>query len=124
MNEKGFMFPVTLCILLLFTIFLSVQFNQYIIEKRFLIEIEHFERNQYYFLQSLQQIEKQLQEGSSATSGSFTYEKGAVTYSITSGGSNLLQITLRSKLDTTEEAMGIGYYNKDLKKLTKWLERN
>lgn len=124
MNEKGFMFPVTLCILLLFTIFLSVQFNQYIIEKRFLIEIEHFERNQYYFLQSLQQIEKQLQEGSSATSGSFTYENGAVTYSITSEGSNLLQITLRSKLDTTEEAMGIGYYNKDLKKLTKWLERN
>ncbi|WP_158318832.1 competence type IV pilus minor pilin ComGG [Robertmurraya kyonggiensis] len=124
MNEKGFMFPVTLCILLLFTIFLSVQLNQYVIEKRSLIEIEHFERNQYYFLQSLQQVEKQLQEGSSETLGSFTYEKGLVTYSITSGGSNLLQITLRSKFDTTEEAMGIGYYNKELKKLTKWLERN
>lgn len=124
MNEKGFMFPVTICILLLFTIFLSVQFNQYVIEKRFLVEIQYFERNQYYFLQSLQKVEKKLQDGNVGTSGSFVYEKGMVTYSIASAGANLLQITLRTKFDKEEEAMGMGYYNTELKKLTKWVERN
>lgn len=124
MNEKGFMFPVTLCVLLLFSLFLSVHFNQYLSEKRFMIEVEHFERNQFYFLQSLKKVERLLQEDGYASAGSFFYEKGTVTYSIASSGNDRLQINFRLNTDTQTDLTAMSYYDTELQQMVKWVERN
>lgn len=124
MNERGFMFPVTLCILLIFITFLSVHFNQYISEKRYLIELEDFERNQYYFLQSLKKVEHQLSEGVPVPNGTFLYQEGTVTYSTSEMGTNLLQITFRLHTETQTDLTAMSYYDLDLQKMTKWIERN
>lgn len=124
MNERGFMFPVTLCILLIFITFLSVHFNQYISEKRYLIELEDFERNQYYFLQSLKKVEHQLREGVPAPNGTFIYQEGTVTFSTSEMGTNQLQITFRLHTEAQTDLTAMSYYDLDLQKMTKWIERN
>lgn len=124
MNERGFMFPVTLCILLIFITFLSVHFNQYISEKRYLIELEDFERNQYYFLQSLKKVEHQLSEGVPAPNGTFIYQEGTVTVSTSEMGTNQLQITFRLHTEAQTDLTAMSYYDLDLQKMTKWIERN
>jgi hypothetical protein len=124
MNEKGFMFPVSLCILLLFSIFLTVHFHQYMMERGYLTEVEQFERNQFYFLQSLKKVERLMREESFDYTGSFVYEKGTVTYKITELGESLFQI--KFDLTTTHQsgATGTGFYDADLQKMIKWIERN
>lgn len=124
MNEKGFMFPVTLCILLLFSIFLTVHFHHYVTEKSFLMELEHFERNQFYFLQSLKKIERQLNEEVFDEEGTFIYEKGTVTYTTIEMGENIIRINFRLDTDTQTGLTAMCYYDTDKKKMMKWIERN
>ncbi|MDQ0156406.1 competence type IV pilus minor pilin ComGG [Robertmurraya andreesenii] len=124
MNEKGFMFPVTLCILLIFMTFLSIHFNQYISEKRYLLEIEDFERNQFYFLLSMKKVESQLQEGLLTSKGNFIYEEGTVSYSISKIATDLFQITYRLNTDEQTDLVAMSYYDTNVQKMVKWLERN
>lgn len=124
MNEKGFMFPVTLCILLLFSVFLMVHFNQYVSEKRLLVEIEQFERNQFYFLQSLKRLERELEAEDPNLSGSFTYERAVVSYNVVEKQVDLFQISLQLTTDSQAVLLGVGYYDKKLQKISKWIERN
>jgi hypothetical protein len=124
MNEKGFMFPVTLCILLLFSAFLMVHFNQYVSEKRLLAEVEQFERNQFYFLQSLKRLEKELQAEETNLSGSYTYERAVVSYHVVEKQVDLFQISLQLTTESQAVLLGVGYYDKKLQKISKWIERN
>lgn len=124
MNEKGFMFPVTLCILLLFSVFLSVQFNQYVIEKKHKIELEQFEKNQYYFLQSLKKVELLLSQEIYEPNGSFMYEGATVTYSVIDLGTNILQISFRLTTDSDLQTTATANFDKESQKISKWVERN
>lgn len=124
LNEKGFMFPVTLCILLLFSTFLSVHFNQYISDKRFLTEVEHFERNQYYFLQSLKKVENLLMMDEPYEDGAFVYEKGTVNYHIINIGEELLQINFRLNTEAQTDLTAMCYFDTKAQKVIKWIERN
>ncbi len=124
MNEKGFMFPVTLCILLIFMTFLSIHFNQYISEKRYLLEVEDFERNQFYFLQSMKKVESQLQEGLLTSKGTLIYEEGTVSYSMSKIATDLFQITYRLNTDEQTDLVAMSYYDTNVQKMVKWLERN
>lgn len=124
MNEKGFLFPVTLCILLLFSIFLLVHFNQYVTEKRLLLEVEEFERNQFYFLQSLVKIESELAGGEYDAAGTYRYERGDVSFTVMETDTNLYQITFQLTTEHQNALSGIGYYDPNLQKIIKWVERN
>lgn len=124
MNEKGFLFPVTLCILLLFSIFLLVHFNQYVTEKRLLLEVEEFERNQFYFLQSLVKIESELAGGEYDVAGTYRYERGDVSFTVMETDTNLYQITFQLITEHQNALSGIGYYDPSLQKIIKWVERN
>lgn len=128
MNERGFIYPVTLCLLLLFSTFLSIQFHQYISDKRFLKEIETFERNQFYFLQSIKRIEKNLNEITEETEeiqrfqGKFLYDNGVVTYTIEESGTNFVKVILRVRDESGSEVDGFGYYDKEFKQMVQWEE--
>lgn len=124
MNEKGFMFPVTLCILLLFSIFLTVHFHQYVTDKSYLKELEHFERNQFYFLQSLKKVERQLNEEVFDEEGTFIYEEGTVSYTTIAIGENVVQITFRLNTDKQTDLTAMCIYDTNRKKMMKWIERN
>lgn len=124
MNEKGFMFPVTLCVLLLFSLFLSLHFNLYLSEKRSSIEIEHFERNQFYFLQALKKVEQLLLEEGYPLTDIFFYEKGTVTYSVSELEPELLQITYRLNTEVHTDLLAMSYYDTALQRTIKWVERN
>ncbi|WP_077213954.1 competence type IV pilus minor pilin ComGG [Bacillus dakarensis] len=124
MNEKGFMYPVTLCILMLFSIFLAVQFNQYLAEKKLLQEISHLERNQSYFLQSLIKVEKLLINGNVGTSGKIYFEEGTVTYEIQPINAYMLQIIFNLKVvDNDSILTGFGYFDLEYMKMISWAER-
>lgn len=124
LNEKGFMFPVTLCIFLLFSIFLTVHVNQYIADKKYLIEVENFERNQFYFLQSLKKVESLLILDSLNEEGSFIYERGKVDYKIVDMGEGQLRINFRLNTDEQTDLTATGYFDRNLQKVSKWIERN
>lgn len=124
-NIKGFAYPVTLCILTLFTILLSFQFTQLVMDKRFCEEVAQYEKNNYYFLLALKETEKRLQESGEEyeRKGEIVYKDGTVSYSIVEAGNNLLQITYRLNLPPRTEVNGLGYYNKKLGKMVNWFEK-
>lgn len=122
MNEKGFMYPVTLCILILFSIFLQVHFNHFVIEKRFSLEIEQFEKNQMHFIQSIKKVEVLLNEETYDLAGRIIYEDGTVLYTIEEIGTNLLQITFRLQVESRRDVTGLAFYDTDLRKMIKWVE--
>ncbi|MDF1507602.1 competence type IV pilus minor pilin ComGG [Robertmurraya sp. DFI.2.37] len=125
MNARGFTFPVTLCILLLFSSFLAVHFQQYVMEKRFQFELAEFERNQFMFLQSLKKVETLLStEEQFKKTGQFHYENGTVTYQIEELGPGQLQISFRLFTSSQGELTGVGYFDQELQKMVKWTERN
>lgn len=124
LNEKGFMFPLTLCIILLFTLFISINTNHFLAEKRFSIEIEKFQRNQFYFLQSLMKLEQILKEEGDITSGIFYYDKGTLTYTAIEEESSIRRVDLRLRTVENGQLTGIAYFDVEYGKLTKWVERN
>lgn len=124
MNEKGFMYPVTLCILVLFSMFLAVQFNQYLSEKKLVQEIRQLERNQYYFLHSLIKVERLLIDGNVGTSGKIHFDEGTVTYEVQTINSYMLQIIFNLKVvDNDTVLTGFGYFDLEHKKMISWMER-
>lgn len=124
-NDKGFSYPVTLCILTLFTLLLSFQFTQLVMNKRFYEEVAQYEKNSYYFLLALQETEKRLQGTGDEyeKTGVIVYEDGSVSYNIVEAGKDLLQITYRLYLPSRAEVDGLGYYDKQLKKMVNWFEK-
>jgi competence protein ComGG len=123
MNEKGFMYPVTLCILMLMSIFLTLHFNQYITEKKILKEVEQNERRHSYFLQSLKEVEQLVREDNYAATGSLVFKEGIVFYSIESSKESLLQITFRYDSPQGKSTIGVAYFDKELGQMTKWIEK-
>lgn len=122
MNEKGFMYPVTLCILILFLIFLQVHFNHYVIEKRISTEIEQFEKNQMHFIQSFKKVEATLNQDAYELVGRIIYKDGTVYYTIEEIGTNLFQITFRLQVQSRRDVTGLAFYDRDLRKIIKWIE--
>lgn len=124
-NERGFAFPVTLCILMLFTIVLSFKASQLVIEKRFYKEIEQFEKNQFYFLTAIKKTEEYLSSSGEdyEKAGVFEFKDCTVSYHITQAESELLHITYSFILPGRAEVNGIAYYDRQIKKIVNWHEK-
>lgn len=93
-------------------------------ERRFVQEIELFEKNHFLFLQSLKKIESTLYEEDYPQTGSLTYESGNVHYEINEFGVDLVQVILKLRLGTETEATAFAYYDTERQKMIKWVERN
>lgn len=76
-------------------------------------------------LATVKKIEKQLQSGESMqTAGKYTYLYGTMDYQIDPPSGNLQKITFTLHLNTGETGQGFGYYDQNLKKMSKWVEKN
>lgn len=123
MGERGFIYPVTLVIFTLFSLFLFIEWNQYVTEKKFADDMKYHEKKEFYFLQSLKKLETILMEETFPIEGIFQYKDGIVSYKVDEIGEALLQVTLYVEIESREKTMGLGYFDRDLKKIIKWIEK-
>ncbi|PLR99922.1 competence type IV pilus minor pilin ComGG [Bacillus sp. T33-2] len=126
MNEKGFTYPVSICLLMFFSFTLVINLQQYVTEKRFNKETETILKQEYYMMGAVRQVERLLKDGTlqGSSGGTIQYRTGEVIYEIKPLTASTDQITFRLKLDTNEESIGFANYDKEMKKMTKWVERN
>lgn len=123
-NQKGFTYPITLCMLLLFSSLILIYTQQYLNEKKMAHESKTILNEEFYFLSSVRKIENQLRNGEPINnSGILSFKEGKVDYIKEDLGVSL-KITFTITLNTGEKAIGFGYYDKNLKKLIKWVEKN
>ncbi|AGK54879.1 competence type IV pilus minor pilin ComGG [Bacillus sp. 1NLA3E] len=123
-NQKGFTYPLSLCMLLLFSTFVLLHTQLYLNEKKLAHETETILNQEYYLLSSVRKIESQLRNGEPINnSGVLSFREGKVDYIKEDLGVSL-KITFTMTLNTGEKSIGFGYYDKNLKKMIKWVEKN
>jgi hypothetical protein len=123
-NQGGFMYPISLCLLLIFSTFLVIYTEQYINEKKISRESETILIQEYYFLHSIRMFEKQLQNSENiSNSGRLLLQEGQVDFTKEDLGSSF-KITLTITLNTGVKAFGYALYDKNAKKMINWIETN
>ncbi|CAM3734903.1 competence type IV pilus minor pilin ComGG [Cytobacillus oceanisediminis] len=124
-NEKGFVYPLTFTIIFAAFFLLTIQLEQYISEKRLTEEAETVLKQEYYLLNSLKRTEILLKEKKEYDlSGSYSFAKGNVSYSMSPLAASLYQITFKTKVGSDSEITTYAYYDIDLEKVIKWIEKN
>ncbi|MCM2531677.1 ComGG family competence protein [Neobacillus pocheonensis] len=121
-TEKGFTYPLTLCVLILFLLFFSFHVEQLLTERKMAHETATILLEDYYFLSTVKKIEKMYQSTGIQTKGTFKYSNGIMDYQAETliGTSQKVNFTLR--LNTGETIIGSGYFDTKLKRMIKWVE--
>jgi hypothetical protein len=124
-NEKGFTYPVVLMLIVLFCLYLSFQIQFYLSEKRLYQESTYILKQEYYMHTTVKRVEKLLQNNLvTVGTGQFVFNTNSANYRIEVYSTNLLKVTITIKLNTLIEVTSYAYYDKNLKKMIKWVERN
>jgi ComG operon protein 7 (ComGG) len=125
-NQKGFTYPLTLCLLILLSTALTIQIGQYIGEKRMLNETENILKQDYYFLSTIEWLQFQLALSDPiTTTGSLDYKDGQVSYTIVELSEKELEIKLALTMKQENGVIaGSAFYDKELGKIVKWDEVN
>ncbi len=124
-NEKAFTLPLTLSIVIVFILFLSLQVEQLLAERKMFQETKSIFEQEYYMLSSIKKIERQLQSGESVPSkGKMTYLFGNMEYQIDLPYGSTQKITLTLVLKSGAMAGGYAYYDNNTQKIIKWVEKN
>jgi hypothetical protein len=123
-NQKGFTYPLTLCLLILLSTILTIQMEQNLIEKRMLNETEYILKQDYYFLSAIEWLQSQLAlSDPTPTTGSLDYNDGRVSYNIIELSEKELEIKLYLTMKSGNEVVeGSAFYDKSLGKIVKWNE--
>lgn len=120
MNEKGFMYPISLCIFLLVSLFLTIEFNQYISEKGVVASVNQQERRQYLFLLTSKKISEEMVGDVIPVDGIVTYPETIVTYTVKQISSQYVEVTFLMTQGTLS-IKAIAQYEMGSGKLVKWL---
>ena len=123
-NERGFVYPLSLCFLIFFSLILLIAVEQNLTEKRFYKETKTILVGEYYLLSALKETEGQLRTDVLPQTGSFKYINGEVVYKRRVLSSVIIEVTLTLKLKTNEQWVVIAHYDKGLEKMVKWIEMN
>lgn len=124
-NEKGFIYPLTLCVYLLFISFFLMMVDLFINEKRLAIESQEVLKQDYYFMSVVKNVETILrQEGTTVSSGSFTFKNATVQYSISNDEADTIKINYVLIADPNYRIVGSSYFDTVSKKMTKWVDSN
>ncbi len=117
-NEKGFTYPLTLMVLLLFLTIFSVRVEQLLIERKIAHEKSIILLQEYYFLTSIKKVEKLYQTNAPIPSmATIIYLKGKMDYQTEKPFGTLQKINFTLRLNSGEFMTGKGYYDTNLKKL-------
>ncbi|MDQ0269422.1 competence type IV pilus minor pilin ComGG [Cytobacillus purgationiresistens] len=123
-NEKGLVYPLALIMMVILSLLLSIHLELYISEKRILHEGKKLLQQEYYFFNSLKRVEDELLINSFALlSGKYQYNGGRVEYTVKEIAHSLLEVKLVIKMDSSKDIVGYGYYDRDLQRVIKWIEK-
>ncbi len=125
-NQKGFTYPLTLCLLILLSTTLTIQIEQYITEKRMLNETETILKQDYYFLSTIELLQSQIAiSDPMPTTGFLDFNDGQVSYTIVELSEREIEIKLILTMKRGNgEVEGSAFYDKSLGKIVKWNEMN
>ena len=125
-NQKGFTYPLTLCLLILLSTVLTIQIEQYITEKRMLNQTETILKQDYYFLSTIESLQSQIAiSDSMPTTGFLDFNDGQISYTIVELSERELEIKLVLTMKRGNgEVEGSAFYDKNLGKIVAWNEMN
>lgn len=124
-DERGFAYPLTLAVLLLFLLIFSYRVEQLLTERKLADETELILQEDYYFHSSVKKIENIFKtSGAIPTKGTFSFIKGNMEYQAEApiGSSQRINFTLKMK--SGETLICRGFFDTNAKKLIKWTELN
>ena len=126
-NEKGFTYPLTFCMILLFSMFIAIYLEQFIAEKKINKESETIFKQEYYFLSSVKHVENELslmEDKDDLLIGSLFFSHGSDDYRTEKLPEELLKVTFDLRMENLPVVIGIGYYDTEKGKMIKWIEKN
>jgi ComG operon protein 7 len=125
-NQKGFTYPLTLCLLILLSTTLTIQIEQYITEKRMLNETETILKQDYYFLSTIELLQSEIAiSNPMPTIGFLDFNDGQISYTIVELSERELEIKLVLTMKRGNgEVEGSAFYDKNLGKIVAWNEMN
>ncbi|WML47538.1 competence type IV pilus minor pilin ComGG [Neobacillus sp. PS3-34] len=123
MKRNGFTYPLTLCILIVFLLFIASHIEQHITERKLTAETKKILREEYYMMASMKKTEKMLQAGDQKN-GIYQFNSGRVAYQMELLPGGVQKITFNLTLNSGETALGYGYFDNTAKKMVKWIEKN
>jgi competence protein ComGG len=122
-NEKGFTYPLTLCLLILVLLFFSMHIEQLLSERKMAHETATILQEEYYFLSSVKKIEVLFQSlGTIPAKGTITYVNGNMDYQAETQTGYIQKVNFILRLNSGEEIIGRGFFDTRTKKLSKWVE--
>lgn len=116
------MYPLSLCLLLLISTFVIIHIEQFLSEKRFNQETETILTQEFYFSSAVKKLESQVQADSGLSSGVYYYQDGTVEFKKENIGT-IAKFTLTLTLKSGVQAQGYSYYDENVRKMVKWVER-
>jgi hypothetical protein len=124
-NEKGFTYPLTLCLLILFSTFLVIQVEQFIFEKKMLRETEIVLKQETYLLSTMTKLEDILSlEENPSLMGNFLFQDGSANYQINEITTDLWEVIIILKTGESTEIIGTAYFDRNTKRMIKWVEKH
>jgi competence protein ComGG len=121
-NERGFMYPLSHSMLILVTILISIHLHQFLAEKRLFQETETILKQEYYLLCAVKKLEAELQTNPTISNGTYLFKEGIVVFTKEDLGTTS-KFTMTLTLANGIQALGFSYYDKNLLKMVKWVER-
>ncbi len=122
-SNQGFTYPLTLCLLILFTLFFSMHVNQLISEIKIAHETTALLQQDYYFLSSVKKLQSLFQtSGSIPAKGTMVYSNGTMDYQAETPSGFEQKVNFTLILKNREPISGHGYFDTRSKKVVKWVE--
>ena len=105
---------------------LLIQIEQFLTEKRMLIETETILKQDYYQLSTIDLLQTELSTNENIQMGSLDFKDGQADYSIKELSDGLLElkVILKTGINKITTIEGTAIYDKNLKKIIKWTEIN
>jgi hypothetical protein len=124
-SERGFTYPLLLMMIVLLNLFFTFQMQFYLSEKRLSHETVAILKQEYYMHIAVKKLEDLLQGNLLPLgTGKLLFSSGVANYRVESFSSTTYKITISLKLNTIVEIFGYAYYDRNQKKMIKWVERN
>lgn len=111
-NEKGFTYPLVLCLLIVFLAFFSMNVELMLAQRKQAHETLIMMQEELYFLSSVKKVEKSFQsDGKAPAKGTFHFQNGRVDFlaDALTGDIQKIQFTLR--LNSGEMIIGKGFFD-------------
>lgn len=122
-NEKGFTYPLVLCLLIVFLMFFSLHVERILTERKIAHESAVILQEGFYFLTTAKKVENIFQsEGKIPVRGTFQFQKGKADFKADTPLGNIQKVQFTLHLISGETLIGWGYFNTSSKRLVKWLD--